>query len=242
MMSLTCNAAEGLHPAALAVFHRLTASDFAFILHHPFRLLRGSAETSLAGKMFGMLNGASNAGEAELVGRIAAGDQRALNSAYATHHLRIFHFLLRFMKDRSAAEDVLAEVFIDLWQQAGRFEGRSSLNTWLCAVARNKALSHMRKYPPPVDDAAMSERADLSDTPEHGLQKLDKSQKLRACLTKLSPEHSQIIELVYYHDKTVQEVSGILDIPVATVKTRMFYARKRLSDIMREAGIDRGWP
>jgi len=61
-------------------------------------------------------------------------------------------------------------------------------------------------------------------------------------LQKLSPEHREVIDLVYYHEKTVQEVAEIVGIPEATVKTRMFYARKRLSELLKTAGIDRGWP
>jgi len=65
---------------------------------------------------------------------------------------------------------------------------------------------------------------------------------LRQCLTKLSTEHREIIDLVYYHEKSVEEVAGIVGIPEATVKTRMFYARKKLSELLKEQGIDRGWP
>ena len=65
---------------------------------------------------------------------------------------------------------------------------------------------------------------------------------LRQCLAALSAEHREIIDLVYYHEKSVEEVAGIVGIPEATVKTRMFYARKKLSELLKERGIDRGWP
>jgi RNA polymerase sigma-70 factor (ECF subfamily) len=58
----------------------------------------------------------------------------------------------------------------------------------------------------------------------------------------LSPEHREVIDLVYYHEKSVEEVAAIVGIPEATVKTRMFYARKRLAELLKAAGIDRGWP
>jgi RNA polymerase sigma-70 factor (ECF subfamily) len=61
-------------------------------------------------------------------------------------------------------------------------------------------------------------------------------------MEKLSAEHRTILDLVYYHDKSVAEASEVLGIPENTVKTRMFYARKRLAELMREAGLDRGWP
>jgi len=65
---------------------------------------------------------------------------------------------------------------------------------------------------------------------------------LRDAIEQLSPEHKAVIDLVYYHEMTVSEVSEVLDIPTNTVKTRMFYARKRLSELLEKAGIDRGWP
>ena len=79
-------------------------------------------------------------------------------------------------------------------------------------------------------------------TPRRLLAKKDKSSALRQCLTKLSADHREIIDLVYYHEKSVEEVAEIVGIPEATVKTRMFYARKKLSELLKEQGIDRGWP
>ena len=65
---------------------------------------------------------------------------------------------------------------------------------------------------------------------------------LRECLGGLSAEHREIIDLVYYHDKSVEEAAYVLAIPENTVKTRMFYARKRLAELLKAAGIERGWP
>ncbi len=193
------------------------------------------------GMAVAMLNTAPD-GELLLVKRIAGGDQHALRTVYAQHNVRLFHYLKRWLKDASAAEDVLAEVFIDLWKQASRFEGRSGLNTWLCAMARNKAISHLRKYPPVQDSSELPEVEDSADTPEVNLQKSDKSAKLRACLERLTVEHREVLDLVYYHEKSINEVADILGVPLNTVKTRMFYARKKLADAMAAAGIDRGWP
>ena len=65
---------------------------------------------------------------------------------------------------------------------------------------------------------------------------------MRQCLTALSAEHREVIDLVYYHEKSVKEVAEIVGIPEATVKTRMFYARKKLSELLQEQGVERGWP
>ena len=81
-----------------------------------------------------------------------------------------------------------------------------------------------------------------SDNPAISIEKLDKGEKLRQCLAALTREHREVIDLVYYHEKSVEEVAQIIGIPENTVKTRMFYARKKLGELCRMAGIDRGWP
>jgi len=174
--------------------------------------------------------------------RISAGEQAALRSVYQLHHVRVHRYLMSLLRDGSAAEDVLAEVFLDVWRQAGSFAGRSSLNTWLCGIARNKAMAYRRKYQPAQDPTSLEEEADESELAEITLQKAEKGAQLKACIAMLGPEHREVIHLVYYQDMSIEDVSKTLDIPLNTVKTRMFYARKKLSEIMAARGIDRGWP
>jgi len=179
----------------------------------------------------------------ELIGRIARGDRLAMQVLFARHHVRVYRFVLRLLRDEMAAEDVIGDVFLDVWRQANRFEGRSAVSTWLIAIARFKALSHLRKRREVgLDDETAEAVEEPSDDPEIAVEKIDKGEKLRKCLGSLSPEHREIIDLVYYHEKSVEEVARIVGIPENTVKTRMFYARKKLGELCKVAGIDRGWP
>lgn len=178
-----------------------------------------------------------------LIARIANGDRLAMQVLYARHHVRVFRFVLRLVRNESTAEDLISEVFLDVWRQANRFEGRSQVSTWLLAIARFKALSALRKRPEEELDEDRAEAIeDNSDDPEVAAQKKDKGNALRQCISALSPDHREVIDLVYYHEKSVEEVAEIVGIPEATVKTRMFYARKRLSELLNAAGVDRGWP
>ena len=93
-----------------------------------------------------------------------------------------------------------------------------------------------------MDEEAAAAIEDPSDDPEIALQKKDKGEILRKCLTALSPDHREIIDLVYYHEKSIEEVAEVLKIPENTVKTRMFYARKKLAELLKAAGVERGWP
>jgi RNA polymerase sigma-70 factor, ECF subfamily len=178
-----------------------------------------------------------------LITRIAAGDRLAMQVLFARHHVKVYRFVLRLVNNPTTAEDLISEVFLDVWRQASRFEARSQVSTWLLAIARFKALSALRKRPEEeLDDEKAAAIEDTADDPEVTAQKKDKSEALRKCLAQLSPDHREIIDLVYYHEKSVEEVAEIVGIPEATVKTRMFYARKKLSELLKNSGVDRGWP
>ena len=178
-----------------------------------------------------------------LIGRIANGDRLAMQLLFARHHVRVFRFVVRLVRNETTAEDLISEVFLDVWRQAGRFEGRSAVTTWLLSIARFKALSALRRRPDEeLDEETAGAIEDPSDDPEVALEKKDKSAIIRKCLTGLSAEHREIIDLVYYHEKSVEEVAEIVGIPENTVKTRMFYARKKLAELLKAAGIERGWP
>jgi len=178
-----------------------------------------------------------------LIGRIANGDRLAMQVLYVRHHVRVFRFVVRLVRDEATAEDLISEVFLDVWRQAGRFEGRSAVSTWMLAIARFKALSALRRRPDQeLDEETAGAIEEPSDDPGAALEKKDKSAMIRKCLTGLSAEHREIIDLVYYHEKSVEEVAEIVGIPQNTIKTRMFYARKRLAELLKTAGIDRGWP
>jgi RNA polymerase sigma-70 factor, ECF subfamily len=111
------------------------------------------------------------------------------------------------------------------------------------AITRFKALSALRRRKDAeLDDEAAVAIEDTSDDPEVTVQKKDTSDALLRCLGGLSAEHREIVDLVYYREKSVEEAAGIIGIPENTVKTRLFYARKKLAELLTPAGIERGWP
>ena len=177
--------------------------------------------------------------DAALIQSIASGDKGAMRILFTRHNVRVYRFLLRFV-DKSTAEDLVNEVFLDVWRQAGRFQGRSQVTTWLLAIARNKALSALqRRSNEELDEDAAAAIEDPQDNPEVALQNRQKAEILLNCLTQLAPAHREVIDLVYYHEKSIDEVAEITQVPQNTVNTRMFYARKRLSELMAAQGIDR---
>src|SRR5215470_16182010 len=174
-----------------------------------------------------------NSSDKTLIRRIAAGDQSAMRALFARYRVRVYRWLLRLVDDEALAEDLLSEVFLDVWRHAASFEARSSLSTWLLAIARYKALSaRRRRTDAELDEATVSTVPDTADDPEVTLQKKNRAEALRQSLLRLSPDHREVIDLAYYHGKSVKEIAEIVSINEATVKTRMFYARRKLAELV----------
>ncbi len=110
-----------------------------------------------------------------LIARIAGGDRLAMQVLFARHHVRVYRFVLRLVRNEATAEDLISEVFLDIWRQAGKFEGRSAVSTWMLSIARFKALSALRRRQDEELDEETAERIeDQADDPETALAKKDK--------------------------------------------------------------------
>ena len=168
----------------------------------------------------------------EVFGRIANGDQLAMRTLFRRHRLAIYRWLVRMAGDAGVAENLLSDVFLDVWRNAASFKG-CPVSTWLLAIARHKALSARgsRPHAERNDEIASTVADEPSNDPELALQKKGRAEALRHALARLSPEHGEVVDLVYYHSKSVKEVAEIVGIDEATVKTRMFYARRQLAGL-----------
>src|SRR5450755_527446 len=193
-------------------------------------------ENALAGQPIPKFHSPNAQSDEALMKAIAAGDQSAMRTLYLRHNASVFRCIARMLNDAGRAQDLVSEVFIDVWSQADHFQGRSQVLTWILSIARHKALSALlaqrRRGIAEVDDAAMGLIEDTSDTPEQMILVQDCSAQLRTCLALMSREHREIIDLVYYQEKPVEEVAEVIQMRKSTVKTRMFYARKRLAQLL----------
>jgi RNA polymerase sigma-70 factor (ECF subfamily) len=186
---------------------------------------------------------AAQQSDRELVERVAKGDRAAVRLLFMRHHARVYRFAARQTGSELMADDIANEVFLELWRQAPAFQGRSEVSTWLLGIARFKALSALRKRKEEaIDEDEAAAIPDTGDTPEVAVMKDDKATALKRMVNALPEEHRTVIDLAYYHAKSVAEIAEVLQIPVATVKTRMFYARKKLGEALQAAGFERGWP
>jgi RNA polymerase sigma-70 factor (ECF subfamily) len=206
----------------------MIAHSHANCLHEPVRLRDDSIQTP-TGKM----------SDGALIGAIADRDQQAMRRLYERHNLRVYRFARRLGAVHSTAEDLVSEVFLEVWLCAGAFEGRAQVSTWLLAITRNKAMGIIRQRPLNwLDESELASIKDETDGPEAAIQKRQAASILSEALRHLSPAHREIIDLVYYHEKSIEEVARIIKAPRSTVKTRMFYARKRLSTLLAQRGQD----
>ncbi|HEY4859190.1 MAG TPA: sigma-70 family RNA polymerase sigma factor [Xanthobacteraceae bacterium] len=173
-----------------------------------------------------------------LMARIVNYDRSAMHMLYARHHVRVYRFALRVLRDRALSEDVVSDVFFEVWRSADQFEGRSAVSTWLLGIARLKAFSALKRCPEEeLDERAANTIEDPADDPASSFERKETGSVLRECLSGLPREHREIIDLVYFHEKSIAEVAEIVGIPRNTVKTRMFSARKRLATMLQAAGI-----
>ena len=107
-----------------------------------------------------------------LLQSIADGNRTAMHTLYARHNVRVYRFILRIVRDTTMAEDLVSQVFLDVWRTAGQFEGRSQVSTWLLSIARFKALTSLRQRKfEDIDQDDVREIADEADTPEASLDR-----------------------------------------------------------------------
>jgi RNA polymerase sigma-70 factor (ECF subfamily) len=179
--------------------------------------------------------------DAELLSRVAAQDRLAIGPLYRRYQPRLYRFLFRMVKDGGMAEELVNEVFLDVWRGAGRFEGRSSPSSWIFSIAHNKAVSALRKRREvALDEDEATEIADPGQLQDETVHHGDMRRLMRVCLDRLTPEHRTVIELTYYHELSVKEVAEVCDVPENTVKTRMFHARKRLREMLESPASQDG--
>jgi RNA polymerase sigma-70 factor (ECF subfamily) len=173
-----------------------------------------------------------------LIEAISKGDSNAMRMLFTRHNVRIFRFVLRLIGDNSVAEDVVSEVFLDVWRQAASFKARAQVLTRLLAIARNKAHSVLRRSSDlqHLEEEAVQLKEILTGDLRIVMQKKEKAAILVKSLKQLSASHREIIDLVYYHQRTIDEISKIIHVPTNTVRARIFHARKRIATMLTANG------
>ena len=175
-----------------------------------------------------------------LLERIAQGDRSAFSQLYLKYQPKLVSYCARLLRDDIAqAADIVDDALFDVWRSADKFAGKSKPSTWIYSITRNKLVSWLRKTTEITldDEKMMLAMVDPAATPEETREQEDMKHQLIRLMNHLTDEHRDVLRLTYFEDRSVKEVAELLDISENTVKTRMFYARKRLGQMLEKAGI-----
>jgi RNA polymerase sigma-70 factor (ECF subfamily) len=170
-----------------------------------------------------------------LIALMARGEQRALQTLFKRHYSCVYRFALRFVKDHVAAQDVVNDTFLIAWRQASGFEGRSRVATWLLGIARYRALGASKVRPISCEHLDQRHEETLIDPAERAdarIQREERNRDLKQCLARLPRDQAVLIELHYFRELSLKEAATVTGLPLNTVKTRMFLARKKLARML----------
>ena len=186
---------------------------------------------ALFGAMFG---GARPSPEERLVRAVREGDTAALGEVYDAHHEAVRAFARRLLGDDAAAEDLVHDVFVALPDALGSFQGNASLRTFLISVAVNRARHEKRSTARRLGayERLHAEPRGESDDPEHLRARRSLAQTLSRCIARLPMEQRVAIVLCVVEERTSVEAAEIVGVPEATMRTRVFHARRKLRELM----------
>ena len=173
--------------------------------------------------------------DAQLLKQIQDGDRDAFSTLYLKYQPRFLKYCTRVLKnDVALAADIVDEAMIEIWKSAGNFAGKSLPSTWMYSIMRFRLIGYLRKNKEILleDDSAAINMEDTALRPDEELELSQVNSQLMQQMGNLSDKHREVLELVYFKELSVREVANTLDISEGTVKTRMFYARKHLQEIL----------
>ena len=162
-------------------------------------------------------------GDETLLKRIAAGEPPAMQDLHAAYADRLFRYALLRTRDRQLAEDVVQETMLAVWRSASAYRGASSVSTWLFGICRHKVADALRRCPAHETRPLSEALARDADEP---------ATEFWETFDRLETDDRELLLLVFYYGFSQQEVAQIMDLPVGTVKSRTFYARRRLQALL----------
>jgi RNA polymerase sigma-70 factor (ECF subfamily) len=190
-------------------------------------------DRKVAGNNFaGTTRGAAPASESALMELIATERMDAFESLYRLYHPRLLRFIDGIVGRPAMVEEVLDDTMMVVWRKARSYNRSAKVSTWIFAIAYRQALKALSKVDDAVEFSAELQAEPARFGPEPTVQRQELRMLLDRALAVLSPEHRAVIELTYYFGHSCSEIAEITDCPVDTVKTRMFYARRRLKSLL----------
>lgn len=172
-----------------------------------------------------------NVAEQELLASVSTGDLHAFEQLYQLYEKRVFQYVCTLLRDHAAAEEVVSDTMLAVWQGAGRFAQTSRVSTWIFGIARHKALDAVRRYVRRQHDVDLDHATDLVQHDSDSIDRIHRDQVAaltQQAMSRLSQDHREILRLVFVEEFPYEEIAILLSIPSNTVKTRVFYAKQQL--------------
>lgn len=173
--------------------------------------------------------------DADLIAAIASGDKSAMHALYERHNGAVYAFAMAKCGNSDLASDCVHDTMLDVWRTAKRFAGQSSVKTWLFSIARNKLVDALRKRGRLSFVDEVPESVDTAPDPEAAAISASESKQLHKCLEGLKDVQRAAIRLAFLEDLTYPEIAEIEDVPVGTIKTRIFHAKQALMRCLQAA-------
>ena len=161
-----------------------------------------------------------------LLERVSGGDREAFAELYRALERPLYRFVYQKLNDSQRSADIVHDVFLQVWREAGAFRGMAKVRTWVFSIAYRKVIDVYRRDKRLIFGDDLPDRIDESPNAEACVLASEQSEVLRQCLQMLSPAHRAVIELVFGEDMSYAEVAEILAIPEGTVKSRVFHAKQ----------------
>ncbi len=181
------------------------------------------------------MNQATGTADGELISATLGGDEAAFGQLVLRYQDRLFNGIVRVVRCEATAADVVQDAFVLAWRRLESFAGRSGFYTWLFQIARNQAISRIRARKPALslDSLAESPAGQLAGNatpPDQHLRQEEDRMLLEQALGQLSDEHRTIIVLREMEDMDYEQIATVLEVPVGTVRSRLFRARMQLRE------------
>ena len=181
--------------------------------------------------------------DSELVARAIGGSQPACREIVSLYQRPLFNLIVRMVRDRAIAEDLLQETFLKAFSHLERFDPRYKLSNWLFKIAHNTVIDYLRQRKPvalPLDSLDSGERAladpsggPASGDPVEAIARAEMAELLGRAVAALRPEYRQVVVLRYHEDLSHEEIADIMGIPVGTAKSHLHRARVELAGVLR---------
>lgn len=173
--------------------------------------------------------------EKRLMERVAAGDSTAFRDLYDLSYGKVARYVQKVVRDTGLIDDILVQTYTVAWQNSAAFKGDGRITTWLIGIARNIIFREYRKM---KNHVPFEEEYGAADTQSQFQVEIESTKAaMKAALQTLKAKHREILELVFYQEFSYLEVANLIDVPVNTVKTRVFHAKQALKDVLERQNI-----